>query len=105
MNLKDAKPIQAGISQVVPSYLAEYSASSHLAILLINDELKPMWCEPEGRTVILNNQDNDDVSSLTFTDFTKNGLAFLPNTVMVPLANISAMTSQKNYELRVVHSH
>ena len=45
-----------------------------------------MWCEPEGWTVILNNQDNDDVSSLTFTEFAKNGLAFLPNMAMVPLS-------------------
>ena len=34
-----------------------------------------------------------------------NGLAFLPSMVMKPLADIAAMTSQKNYELRVELTH
>ena len=86
-------------------FFPEHSTTSHLAILLINGEQKPTWCEPEGWTVILNNQDNDDVSSLTFNNFVADGINFLPRMFMMPLNNIAAITSQKNYELRVQLAH
>ena len=86
-------------------FFPESSGSSHLAILLISGELKPAWCEPEGWTVILNNKDNDDVSSLEFSNFVNEGINILPRMFLMPLKDISSITSQKNYELRVELTH
>ncbi len=82
-------------------FFPEKSSTSGLVILRIDEQLQPIWCEPEGWTVILNNEDNDPVSSMTFASFVSAGINELPGLFFLPLMSISAMTSTQKYELRI----
>ena len=55
--------------------------------------------------MILNNKDNDDVSTLEFSNFVNEGINILPRMAMMPLKDVASLTSLKNYELRVELTH
>ena len=83
------------------NFYPQLAPTSHYAVLFLNGERTQAWCRPGGWTQILLNENQVDVSSLTLSDYATQGLLQLPHTQMLPLSTISAITTERRYELRI----